>query len=92
MRQKIIDAIMPHVLLNIRECCGRRGEKAGAAVHSAVIWQPIRQSISTRHRSRCCRRPGYEIAIVHSHPDATTQPSELDKGQCDATLYPSALS
>jgi proteasome lid subunit RPN8/RPN11 len=28
------------------------------------------------------------IAIVHSHPDATTQPSELDKAQCDATLLP----
>lgn len=27
-------------------------------------------------------------AIVHSHPDATTQPSELDKAQCDATGLP----
>jgi cell wall-associated NlpC family hydrolase len=31
---------------------------------------------------------GTVIAIVHSHPDATTQPSELDKAQCDATLLP----
>lgn len=28
------------------------------------------------------------IAIAHSHPNATTQPSELDKAQCDATLLP----
>lgn len=28
---------------------------------------------------------GSIIAVVHSHPDATTQPSELDKAQCDAT-------
>jgi hypothetical protein len=26
---------------------------------------------------------GTVTAIVHSHPDATTQPSELDKAQCD---------
>ncbi|MFL4236887.1 C40 family peptidase, partial [Escherichia coli] len=31
---------------------------------------------------------GTVIAIAHSHPDATTQPSELDKAQCDATLLP----
>jgi hypothetical protein len=31
---------------------------------------------------------GTIIGIVHSHPDATTQPSELDKAQCDATLLP----
>lgn len=31
---------------------------------------------------------GTVIAIVHSHPDATTQPSELDKAQCDSTLLP----
>ena len=26
--------------------------------------------------------------IVHSHPDATTQPNELDKAQCDAMELP----
>ena len=26
--------------------------------------------------------------IVHSHPDATTQPSELDKAQCDVLGVP----
>ncbi|WP_200557656.1 C40 family peptidase, partial [Klebsiella quasipneumoniae] len=31
---------------------------------------------------------GTITGIVHSHPDATTQPSELDKAQCDATLLP----
>ena len=31
---------------------------------------------------------GTVTAIVHSHPDATTQPSELDKVQCDATALP----
>lgn len=31
---------------------------------------------------------GSVTAIVHSHPDATTQPSELDKAQCDATELP----
>ncbi|WP_038901216.1 Mov34/MPN/PAD-1 family protein, partial [Yersinia pestis] len=27
-------------------------------------------------------------AIVHSHPDATTQPSELDMAQCDNNELP----
>ncbi|MBD2812204.1 C40 family peptidase [Xenorhabdus sp. Vera] len=31
---------------------------------------------------------GTITAIVHSHPDATTQPSELDAAQCDATELP----
>ncbi|MGJ0639050.1 C40 family peptidase [Xenorhabdus bovienii] len=31
---------------------------------------------------------GAITAIVHSHPDATTQPSELDAAQCDATELP----
>jgi proteasome lid subunit RPN8/RPN11 len=31
---------------------------------------------------------GTVIAIVHSHPDATTQPSELDKAQCDLMAVP----
>lgn len=35
---------------------------------------------------------GTITGIVHSHPDATTQPSELDKAQCDATLLPGILS
>ena len=30
--------------------------------------------------------------IVHSHPDATTQPSELDKAQCDAMELPWAIA
>ncbi|KMJ43676.1 C40 family peptidase [Xenorhabdus khoisanae] len=31
---------------------------------------------------------GTITSIVHSHPDATTQPSELDAAQCDATELP----
>lgn len=31
---------------------------------------------------------GTVTAIAHSHPDATTQPSELDLAQCDATELP----
>jgi proteasome lid subunit RPN8/RPN11 len=31
---------------------------------------------------------GTVTAIVHSHPDATTQPSELDKAQCDLMAVP----
>lgn len=31
---------------------------------------------------------GTVTGIVHSHPDATTQPSELDKAQCDAMAIP----
>ncbi|PRD13969.1 C40 family peptidase [Pantoea coffeiphila] len=31
---------------------------------------------------------GNVVAIVHSHPDATTHPSELDKAQCDASALP----
>ena len=31
---------------------------------------------------------GTVTGIVHSHPDATTQPSELDKAQCDVLGVP----
>jgi proteasome lid subunit RPN8/RPN11 len=31
---------------------------------------------------------GDVVAIVHSHPDATSQPSETDKAQCDLTELP----
>jgi proteasome lid subunit RPN8/RPN11 len=35
---------------------------------------------------------GTVTAIVHSHPDATTQPSELDKAQCDLMAVPHIVS
>lgn len=52
MRQKIIDAIMEHAAAEYpRECCGVVVQKAGCSgTFPAVIWQPIRQSISTCHR------------------------------------------
>lgn len=92
MRQKTIDAIMSHAAAEYpRECCGVIAQKS-----RVERYYPCKNLASdpTEHFHLCPKDYadaedwGTVIAIVHSHPDATTQPSELDKAQCDATLLP----
>ncbi|VCW49751.1 hypothetical protein BANRA_05488 [Escherichia coli] len=94
MRQKTIDAIMAHAAAEYpRECCGVVAQKSRVERYfPVVISQQSRLNIFTcPRRLRSGRRLGTVVAIVHSHPDATTQASELDKAQCDATLLPRIL-
>lgn len=92
MRQKIIDAIMAHAEKEYpRECCGVITQKG-----RVIKYHPC-QNLATNPTEHFQLDPaGYKasseagtvIGIVHSHPDATTQPSELDKAQCDLMEIP----
>jgi len=89
MRQKTVDAIMAHAAAEYpRECCGVVAQKS-----RVERYFPCRNlaADATEHFHlspedyAAAEEWGTITAIVHSHPDATTQPSELDKAQCDAT-------
>ena len=92
MKQKIIDEIMAHAEAEYpRECCGVLAQKS-----RVIKYFPCRNMASEPTEHFHLDPEGYAgaedwgavMAIVHSHPDATTQPSELDKAQCDATEIP----
>lgn len=92
MKQKIIDEIMAHAEAEYPwECCGVLAQKS-----RVIKYFPCRNMASEPTEHFHLDPEGYAgaedwgavIAIVHSHPDATTQPSELDKAQCDATEIP----
>jgi proteasome lid subunit RPN8/RPN11 len=93
MRQKTIDAIMAHAAAEYpRECCGVVAQKSRVEKFPSESCHQNRLNTFTfRRRLRSSRGLGTVIAIRYSHPDATTQPSELDKAQCDATFCPGIL-
>lgn len=96
MRQKTIKAIQEHAAAEYpREACGLVAQRG-----RAERYFPCR-NLATESKDNFVLAPedyaeveewGTITGIVHSHPDATTQPSELDKAQCDATLLPGILS
>jgi proteasome lid subunit RPN8/RPN11 len=92
MRQKTIEAIQVHAAAEYpREACGLIAQKG-----RVERYFPCRNMASESNDNFVLAPEDYAavedwgtiIGIVHSHPDATTQPSELDKAQCDATLLP----
>ncbi|MBD5753412.1 Mov34/MPN/PAD-1 family protein, partial [Citrobacter freundii] len=88
MRQKIIDAIMAHAAAEYpRECCGVVVQKSRVQRYIPcrnLATDPTEHFHLSPEDYAAAEDWGTVIAIVHSHPDATTQPSELDKAQCDA--------
>ena len=92
MRQKVIMAIQKHAQEEYpHECCGVIAQRG-----RVERYFPCR-NIADNHLDHFLLAPddfvqvenwGVVTGIVHSHPDATTQPSELDKAQCDAMLLP----
>ena len=92
MRQKIIDAIMAHAAEEYpRECCGVVVQKSRVQRYIPcrnLATDPTEHFHLSPEDYAAAEDLGTVVAIVHSHPDATTQPSELDKAQCDATLLP----
>ncbi|MBN6230471.1 Mov34/MPN/PAD-1 family protein, partial [Escherichia coli] len=89
MRQKTIKAIQVHAAADYpREACGLIAQKG-----RVERYFPCRNMASESNDNFVLAPADYAavedwgtiIGIVHSHPDATTQPSELDKAQCDAT-------
>ncbi|MCZ1250563.1 peptidase P60 [Photorhabdus laumondii subsp. laumondii] len=92
MHDKTLKAIMTHAESEYpKECCGVIAQKSRVEKYF-----PCR-NLATKPEEQFHLDPvdyihaegwGTVTAIVHSHPDATTQPSELDKAQCDATELP----
>lgn len=92
MRQKIIDEIIAHAQAEYpKECCGVLAQKSRVVKYFPCL-NLAEESTEHFHLDPAgyadAEDWGTIIAIVHSHPDATTKPSELDKAQCDATELP----
>jgi proteasome lid subunit RPN8/RPN11 len=83
MRQKTIDAIMAHAAAEYpRECCGVVAQKNRVERYFPcrnMAAQPTEQFHLCPEDYASAEDWGAITGIVHSHPDATTQPSELDK-------------
>ena len=92
MRQKTINAIMAHAATEYpRECCGVVAQKSRVERYFPCRNQanePTEHFVLSPEDYAAAEDWGTVIAIVHSHPDATTQPSELDKAQCDLMAIP----
>ncbi|EKN3597671.1 C40 family peptidase [Yersinia enterocolitica] len=92
MRDKTIKAILAHAEAEYpKECCGvvaqrSRVEKYFPCINLAT--NPIEQFHLDPEGYIAAEDWGTITAIVHSHPDATTQPSELDMAQCDNNELP----
>ncbi len=92
MRKNIQAAIFAHAEREYpRECCGVIAQKS-----RVVKYFPCRNIAETPEEHFVLSPEDYAAAedwgtvtgIIHSHPNATTQPSELDKAQCDALGVP----
>ncbi|XTZ40276.1 C40 family peptidase [Salmonella enterica] len=92
MRKKTIAAIMAHAETEYpKEACGVVCQKS-----RVERYFPYRNLALTPEEQFSISPVDYSVAedwgtvtaIVHSHPEATTQPSETDKAQCDLSALP----
>ncbi|OPJ90773.1 peptidase P60 [Serratia marcescens] len=92
MRQKIISAILAHAEAEYpRECCGvvvQSGRRQRYVCCRNLAPEPTEQFSLAPADYAAAEDSGTIVAIVHSHPDATTQPSQLDLAQCDLSQLP----
>lgn len=92
MRDETITAIMAHAAAEYpRECCGLVVQKSRVERYFPCrnfAAQPTEQFHLSPEDYAAAEDWGAITGIVHSHPDATSQPSNLDKAQCDATELP----
>ncbi|HID8434800.1 TPA: C40 family peptidase [Serratia marcescens] len=92
MRQKIISAILTHAAAEYpRECCGvvvQSGRRQRYVRCRNLAPEPTEQFSLAPADYAAAEDSGTIVAIVHSHPDATTQPSQLDLAQCDLSQLP----
>ena len=78
-----------------RECCGVVAQKSRVERYFPcrnLADNPTEQFHLAPEDYVAAAEWGTITLIVHSHPDATTQPSELDKAQCDAMELPWAIA
>ena len=92
MREKTIQAIVAHAAeVYPAECCGVVAQKSRVERYFPcrnIAENPTEQFHLSPEDYITAEEWGTVTGIVHSHPDATTQPSELDKAQCDAMAIP----
>ncbi|GKX46083.1 C40 family peptidase [Pectobacterium carotovorum] len=88
----IITEILAHAEQDYpRECCGvivQNGRKQRYVKCRNTASEPNDQFSMSPEDYAEAEDSGAIIAIVHSHPDATTQPSNLDHAQCDLSQLP----
>ncbi|CDH31142.1 hypothetical protein XBI1_1290007 [Xenorhabdus bovienii str. Intermedium] len=92
MRPYIIQSIMDHAKAKYpNECCGlviQNSRKQQYIRCRNTAPSPTEQFSMHPEDYAEAEDIGTIIAIVHSHPDATTQPSQLDIAQCDLSHVP----
>ncbi|MDE9430591.1 C40 family peptidase [Xenorhabdus bovienii] len=92
MRKHIIDTIMDHAQTEYpNECCGlviQNSRKQQYIPCRNTAPSPTEQFSMHPEDYAEAEDIGTIIAIAHSHPDATTQPSQLDIAQCDLSQIP----
>jgi proteasome lid subunit RPN8/RPN11 len=89
MNEKLLQAVMAHAEAEYpKEACGVIAQKSRVQRYfpcNNLAPEPNEQFHLDPQGYADAEEWGTVTAIVHSHPDATTQPSELDLAQCDAT-------
>ncbi|VDZ64754.1 Uncharacterised protein [Serratia odorifera] len=92
MRKQIIRAVLAHAQAEYpRECCGlvvQNGRRQRYVPCRNLSPEPTEQFSLSPEDYADAEDIGDIVAIVHSHPDATTQPSQLDIAQCDLSQLP----
>ncbi|MFV8905738.1 C40 family peptidase [Serratia fonticola] len=92
MRRHIISAVMAHAEESYpAECCGlvvQVGKRQQYLRCRNTASEPTEQFSMHPEDYAAAEDAGEIVAIVHSHPDATTQPSQLDQAQCDLSQLP----
>lgn len=92
MRKHIVSAIMAHAAETYpAECCGlvvQVGKRQHYHRCRNTALAPTEQFSLHPEDYAAAEDSGTIVAIVHSHPDATTQPSQLDQAQCDLSQLP----
>ncbi|AYM90074.1 C40 family peptidase [Serratia fonticola] len=92
MRKHIINAVLLHAEESYpAECCGlvvQNGRRQQYLRCRNTAAEPTEQFSMHPEDYAAAEDVGEIAAIVHSHPDATTQPSQLDMAQCDLSQLP----
>ncbi|CAI2035093.1 C40 family peptidase [Serratia fonticola] len=92
MRKHIISAILAHAAEAYpAECCGlviRNGRRQQYLRCRNTAPESTEQFSMHPEDYAAAEDAGEIVAIAHSHPDATTQPSQLDQAQCDLSQLP----
>ena len=92
MREKLLNAIRAHAAAEYpRECCGlivAVGRRQAYRACRNLARDPAEHFALDPKDYAAAEDAGDVLAIVHSHPDATSRPSEHDKAMCDLSGMP----